>query len=91
MGGMVISKQAVVDGKYEVSQQGMQAPITDEIKEGLDESTYLVPELMYQQKGYKLNIIGIEQVEGKDAIDVEITSPSGKNLTDSMTRKLIYL
>ena len=78
MGGMVISKQAVVDGKYEVSQQGMQAPITDEIKEGLDESTYLVPEMMYQQKGYTLNIIGIEQVDGKDAIDVEITSPSGK-------------
>ncbi len=78
MGGMVVSKQAVVDGKYEVSQQGMQAPITDEIKEGLDESTYLVPELMYQQKGYKLNIVGIEKVDGKDAIDVEITSPSGK-------------
>ena len=78
MGGMVISKQAVVDGKYEVSQQGMQAPITDDLKEGLDESAYLVPELMYLQKGYKLNIVGIEQVDGKDAIDVEITSPSGK-------------
>jgi hypothetical protein len=78
MGGMVISKQAVVDGKYEVSQQGMQAPITDDLKEGLDESTYLVPELMYQQKGYTLNIVGIEQVDGKDAIDVELTAPSGK-------------
>lgn len=78
MGGMVISKQAVVDGKYEVSQQGMQAPITDDLKEGLDESSYLVPELMYQQKGYKLAIVGMEQVEGKDAIDVEITAPSGK-------------
>ncbi len=78
MGGMVISKQAVVDGKYEVSQQGMQAPITDDIKEGLDESAYLVPELMYQQKGYKLAIVGIEKVEGKDAIDVELTAPSGK-------------
>lgn len=78
MGGMVISKQAVVDGKYEVSQQGMQAPITDEIKEGLDESTYLVPEMMYSNKGYKLAIVGMEQVDGKDAIDVEVTSPSGK-------------
>ncbi|MFN6245917.1 MAG: insulinase family protein [Chitinophagaceae bacterium] len=78
MGGMVISKQAVVDGKYEVSQQGMQAPITDDLKEGLDESAYLVPELMYQQKGYTLNIVGIEQVDGKDAIDVELTAPSGK-------------
>lgn len=78
MGGMVISKQAVVDGKYEVSQQGMQAPITDDLKEGLDESAYVVPELMYQQKGYKLTIVGIEKVEGKDAIDVELTAPSGK-------------
>lgn len=78
MGAMVISKQAVVNGKYEMSQQGQQAPITDEIKEGLDESAILVPEKSYIAKGYKFNIVGAEKVEGKDAIDVELISPSGK-------------
>jgi hypothetical protein len=33
---------------------------------------------MYLQKGYQLKIVGAEKVEGKDAIDVEITTPSGK-------------
>jgi hypothetical protein len=78
MGGMAMMKQAVVDGKYSVSQQGMEAPITDEIKEGLDESALLIPELSYLSKGYKLKIIGAEKVEGKDAIDLELTTPSGK-------------
>ncbi len=78
MGGMAIMKQAVVDGKYSVSQQGMEAPITDEIKEGLDEAAAIAPEALYLTKGYQLKIVGAEKVEGKDAIDVEVTTPSGK-------------
>jgi len=78
MGGMAIMKQAVVDGKYSVSQQGMEEPITDEIKEGLDEAAAIAPEALYLTKGYQLKIVGAEKVEGKDAIDVEVTTPSGK-------------
>ncbi len=78
MGGMAIMKQAIVDGKYSVSQQGMEAPITDEIKEELDAAATLVPEQLYISKGYKLKIAGAEKVDGKDAIDVELTTPSGK-------------
>ncbi len=78
MGGMAIMRQAVVDGKYSVSQQGMEAPITDEIKEGLDEAAAIAPEALYITKGYQLKIVGAEKVEGKDAIDVEVTTPSGK-------------
>ena len=78
MGGMAMMRQAVVDGKYSVAQQGQQAPITDDIKEGLDESTYLAPEQLYLAKGYGLKIVGAEKVDGKDAIDVEVTTPSKK-------------
>ncbi len=78
MGGMAVMKQSVVDGKYSVSQQGMEAPITDDVKEGLDESALLIPELSYITKGYKLKIVGAEKVDGKDAIDLELTTPSGK-------------
>ena len=78
MGGMAITKQAVVDGKYTVAQQGMETPVNAEVKEGLDESTYLVPEQLYVAKGYQLKIVGAEKVDGKDAIDVELTTPSGK-------------
>ena len=78
MGGMAVMKQSVVDGKYSVSQQGMEAPITDDVKEGLDESALLIPELSYLVKGYKLKIVGAEKIDGKDAIDLELTTPSGK-------------
>jgi predicted Zn-dependent peptidase len=78
MGGMVMSKQSLVNGNYSVTQQGQEAPITPEIKESLEEATYIVPEVMFLQKGYQLKIIGAEKVDGKDAIDVEVKSPSGK-------------
>jgi predicted Zn-dependent peptidase len=78
MGGMAITRQAVVDGKYSVSQQGQEAPITDEVKEALDESASLTPEQLYLSKGYGLKIVGAEKVDGKDAIDLELTTPSKK-------------
>jgi len=78
MGGMAIMRQAVVDGKYSVTQQGQEAPITDDLKEGLDESASLAPEQLYLTKGYGLKIVGAEKVDGKEAIDVEVTTPSKK-------------
>ena len=78
MGGMAIMKQSVVDGKYSVAQQGQEAPITDDLKEGLDESATLVPEQLYLTKGYGLKIVGGEKVDGKEAIDLEVTTPSKK-------------
>jgi zinc protease len=78
MGGMAIMKQSVVDGKYSISQQGQEAPITDDLKEGLDESASLAPEQLYLAKGYGLKIVGGEKVNGNDAIDVEVTTPSKK-------------
>jgi len=78
MGGMAIMRQAVIDGKYSVTQQGQEAPITDDLKEGLDESATVAPEQIYLAKGYGLKIVGGEKVDGKDAIDVEVTTPSKK-------------
>ena len=78
MGGMAMMRQAVVNGKYSVSQQGQEAPMTDDLKEGLDESTFLAPEQLYLAKGYGLKIVGGEKVDGKDAIDLEVTTPSKK-------------
>jgi hypothetical protein len=61
-----------------VAQQGMEMPITDDLKEGLDASATLVPEQLFLTKGYGLKIVGAEKVDGKDAIDVEVTTPSKK-------------
>jgi hypothetical protein len=78
MGGMVVSKQAVVNGKYSVAQQGMEAPITDDLKESLNETASLHPETIFIKNGYKLKIAGADKIEGADVIDLEVTTPSGK-------------
>jgi len=52
--------------------------MTDDLKEGLDESTFLAPEQLYLAKGYGLKIVGAEKVDGKEAIDLEVTTPSKK-------------
>ncbi len=78
MGGMVVSKQAVVNGKYTVAQQGMEAPMTEELKESLNETAALHPEVLFIKNGYKLKIAGADKIEGAEVIDVEVTSPAGK-------------
>lgn len=78
MGGMALMKRSVVNGKYSVSQQGQEAPITDEVKEGLDESASIAPEQLFLTKGYGLKVVGMEKINGMDAIDIEITTPSKK-------------
>ena len=78
MGGMAIMRQAVVNGKYSITQQGQEAPMTDDLKEGLDESASIAPEQLFLTKGYGLKIVGGEKVDGKEAIDLEVTTPSKK-------------
>lgn len=78
MGGMVLSRQALVNGKYSVAQQGMEAPITDALKESLNETATLHPETIFAQNGYQLKITGADKIDGADVIDLEVTSPTGK-------------
>ena len=78
MGGMVLSRQALVNGKYSVAQQGMEAPMTEELKESLNETAALHPETIFTTNGYKLKIAGADKIDGADVIDLEVVSPSGK-------------
>lgn len=78
MGGMVLSRQALVNGKYSVAQQGMEAPMTEELKENLNETAALHPETIFVKNGYKLKVAGLDKIENTDVIDLEVTSPTGK-------------
>lgn len=90
MGAMSLSKQSVIEGKYEVVAQGQSMPIDDKAKEELADAAQLVPELSIATKGYTLNLIGLEKINGKEAYDVEITSKSG-NKTHRFYDKETYL
>lgn len=79
MGGMSLAKQLTKNGTYAVVQQGMEQTLKEENKEELDEAASLIPEIYMQKKGgYSYTVKGIEQVEGKDAYNVEIKSPKGR-------------
>ena len=79
MGGMSLAKQLTKNGTYSVVQQGMEQTLKEENKEELDEAASLIPEIYMQKKGgYSYTVKGIEQVEGKDAYNVEVKSPKGR-------------
>ncbi len=76
MGGNSLAKQLTKNGTYAIVQQGMEQPLKDEDKEELDETAALFLETyMLKKGGYTFTVKGIEQVEGKDAYNVEIKSP----------------
>jgi len=77
--GMTVMKQLAKAGTYSVSQQGMEQPLKEEDKEELDEAAAVFPEsYMLKKGGYRFSVKGIEPVEGKDAYNIEITSPKGR-------------
>lgn len=80
MNGMSLSRQLAKNGTtYSVTQQGMEQPLKEEDKEELDETAALFPEAYMMKKGgYQFAVKGIEQVEGKDAYNIEIRSPRGR-------------
>lgn len=82
MGGMVVMKKMLKDGKYTIVQ-GPQASEADEKdKEEINEDAAMVSEVyLLAQKGYGFSLKGIEQVEGKDAYVVAVTTPAKREFT----------
>lgn len=82
MGEMVIQKEAY-DGKVG-KQQSMQGKkdLSGESLDDIKAQAILNPEMNYEKLGYKLNLKGIEAVNGKDAYIMEVVSPKGKKSTE---------
>ena len=79
MGGQSIAKQMAKNGAYSVVQQGMEQPLKEDDIEELDEAASLFLEsYMLKKGGYIFVVKGIEQVDGKDAYNVEIKSSKGR-------------
>lgn len=82
MGPMVIQQQTY-DGKVgkESGMQGKReisgAELTD-----LQAEAVLNQEMNYEKSGYKLNVKGVEPVNGSDAYVLELESPAGKKSTE---------
>jgi zinc protease len=82
--GMGMSLQKIVfDGtKGYMSAQGQKKDLEgDEIKEYEDEA-YMSKDLGYLSSTFKLNLLGIEKVDGKEAYQIEVTKPNGDKVTE---------
>lgn len=78
MGEMTLMQQKKAGQDYKVTMQGMDAPLDAADKAELDAKATLFEERYYlTNKEVKLELQGIEQVEGKDAYKIQITLPGG--------------
>jgi predicted Zn-dependent peptidase len=78
MGGMTVMKQTKKGNEYSSQMQGNDIPVDDKAKEDLDAKASIFEELyVLNTPGFVLTVKGIEQVDGKDAFAVVITTPKG--------------
>lgn len=78
MGEMTLMQQKKSGADYKVTMQGMDAPMDAEAKAELDAKAAFFEERYYlNNKEVKLELQGIEQVDGKDAYKVKVTLPGG--------------
>lgn len=82
MGAMTLQKQ-VFDGT-KAKESGMQGSkdITGDELEDLKKEAMMNQEMQYEKMGYKLEVTGVEAVNGKDAYVMQITSPSGNKSSE---------
>lgn len=81
MGGNVISRQ-VFDGQNgkvtsPMGEQELEGAMLEEMKE----SAQIFPELEFETNGTKLELLGIEELDGKEVYKVQVVRPSGKTTT----------
>jgi zinc protease len=81
--GENVMQQQVFDGKRGMTS-GMQGTmeIEGEMLELLKSQAAMNPELTYQERGFTLDLEGIENVGGNSAYRLKITSPRNLNITE---------
>lgn len=82
MGNNVIQKDAYDGVKGRQSSSQGKTELTGESLEQIKAQSKLFIEMQYEKLGYKLNLAGVENIEGKDAYKLEVTSPKGMKTTE---------
>ncbi|WP_416439780.1 M16 family metallopeptidase [Phnomibacter sp. MR] len=78
MGPMELMKQSKNGADYTVAMQGAKQEVGADGKAQLDAKAAMYEERYYlSNSAIKLNLKGIESVDGKDAYDIEIVTPEG--------------
>jgi len=78
MGGNVLQKQVFDGTRGRITAMGQSQELSGVALEDLKLQAILFPELQLQTLGFQMEVTGMEQVDGKDAYNVKITSPTGR-------------
>lgn len=82
MNGMAMQEQKYDGTNAAVSQMGQTQKLEGEQLESMKQQSILFAETKYKELGYKLTLKGVEQIEGKNAYQVEIETPNGDKVTE---------
>lgn len=83
MGGMVLQKKMLKDGKYSMTAQGQPQPAEEKDKEEMnEEAAFFLESYLLKQTGYDYTIKGIEKVDGKDAYVLTVKTPAKREYTN---------
>jgi hypothetical protein len=82
VGGNVMQKTTLADGKGSMSVQGQTIEMTEEQLAEAKLNSFLFPEAVYQENGYTLTFDGLKDVDGTPAYKVIIATASGAKLTN---------
>lgn len=75
-------QKTVFDGeKGKASGMGQEVELTGAQLEAMKTEAPLHPYFEYKKMGIKVEVVGIESIEGKDAYNLTVTTPSGKKST----------
>jgi hypothetical protein len=81
MGPNVMSEQVYNGEKARLVQMGNVVEADAQMLERLKIEGHIFPELSYEELGVRTELTGIEDIEGKDAYAVQVTYPSGNQMT----------
>ncbi len=73
MGGMTAQKWVTDGQSAQMMQMGQNIPLPDKMKDEAIVDYSLFPELFFDKLGVKMNLTGIEKVDGKDSYVIELT------------------
>ncbi|WP_236025690.1 peptidase, M16 family protein [Algoriphagus oliviformis] len=77
VGGNVMQKTVLVDGKGQMMMMGQTQELPESAAGMLNSQTFLIPELYYEEIGFKSVYVGLEDMEGTQVHKLEVTSPEG--------------
>jgi len=81
MGGMIVSESVTDGSDAKVSQMGQSTPLDDKTKEEQILTNGLFSEMLLQDMGATLKLVGVEQFNDKDHYVLEVTLSKGSTYT----------